>query len=210
MRSFAMIGVFLAVAQDNMANILLAYKGNNNYTGPINAAQDIARRTASQLLKPLLETACSRLAFVIRRVFEIAADRTTQEGVHSLVTSLLTGCSQRPACGCVCVCLCGGARSCCLLEQGPIITVHCVDVGAGPEHWAACAGAAKDSLQPYIAFHAALHTAQVVFLNQLEAKARMMMSNHLEVATSKFAVRSPCCFHRSSKKLSELVGSRST
>lgn len=58
-----------------VANVLLAYRGKNNLGGPARAAEDIARETARDLLGPLLDCACSRLSFVIRRVFDIAADR---------------------------------------------------------------------------------------------------------------------------------------
>lgn len=63
-----------AVARDRIANVLLAYKGKNNLGGAARAAEDIARSTARELLKPLLETACARLAFVLRRALDIAAD----------------------------------------------------------------------------------------------------------------------------------------
>lgn len=62
-----------AVAKDKVANVLLAYKGKNMLGGAGRAAEDIARQTAKELLGPLLSTACCRLAFVIRHIFEIAA-----------------------------------------------------------------------------------------------------------------------------------------
>lgn len=51
------------------------------------AAEDIARQTAREVLGPLLDTACARLAFVLRRVFEIAADRAIASG-KSRIASL--------------------------------------------------------------------------------------------------------------------------
>eukprot|EP00798_Chlamydomonas_sp_ICE-L_P023671 gene23671-9206_t len=69
-----------AVATDRVANMLLAYKGRNNFMATSRAAEDIARQTAKEVLGPLLDTACSRMAFVIRRMFEIAADRAVAAG----------------------------------------------------------------------------------------------------------------------------------
>lgn len=54
---------------------LTVCRGKNNMSGPARAAEDIARETAKDLLCPLLDCACSRLSYVIRRVFDIAADR---------------------------------------------------------------------------------------------------------------------------------------
>lgn len=71
---------FPAVARDKVANVLLAYKGKNNYGGPARAAEDIARQSAREMLGPLLDTACRRLGFVIRRVVDIAADTTMASG----------------------------------------------------------------------------------------------------------------------------------
>jgi hypothetical protein len=68
------------VARDRIANVLLAYKGKNNLGGAARAAEDIARSTARELLKPLLETACARLAFVLRRALDIAADCAMRSG----------------------------------------------------------------------------------------------------------------------------------
>ena len=39
------------------------------------AAQGIARSAARELLGPLLDTACARLGFVLRRAFDIASER---------------------------------------------------------------------------------------------------------------------------------------
>lgn len=69
-----------AVATDRVANLLLAYKGRSAFMAPSRAAEDIARQMAREVLGPLLDTACARLAFVLRRVFEIAADRAIAGG----------------------------------------------------------------------------------------------------------------------------------
>jgi hypothetical protein len=47
---------------------------------PALCAEDIARATARELLGPLLDAVCARLGFVLRKVFEIAADRAAQMG----------------------------------------------------------------------------------------------------------------------------------
>ncbi|MEW5303991.1 MAG: hypothetical protein WDW38_003211 [Sanguina aurantia] len=116
------------VARDKVANVLLAYKGKNTYGGPAKAAEDIARQTARELLGPILDMSCSRLAYVLRRVFEIAADR------------------------------------------------------------AMVAGGSKDTLQPYVAYHAALRSAHMTFVNKLEEKTRATLRQALDSATSEFAI----------------------
>ncbi len=69
-----------AVARDRVANVLLAYKGKHGPGGAARAAEDIARQTARSLLSPLLDTACARLAFILRRVFDTAADVASGSG----------------------------------------------------------------------------------------------------------------------------------
>eukprot|EP00878_Enallax_costatus_P025746 GHUV01027572.1.p1 GENE.GHUV01027572.1~~GHUV01027572.1.p1 ORF type:complete len:414 (+),score=163.76 GHUV01027572.1:164-1405(+) len=117
-----------AVARDRVANVLLAYKGKNHLGGAARAAEDIARQTARELLGPLLDAACSRLAFVLRKALDIAADKS--------------------------------------MKQGP----------------------AKEALQPYVAFHAALRSAHMNFVSKLEAQARTLLQHHLDTATSEFAL----------------------
>ncbi len=75
------------MATDRVANLLLAYKGRSAAMAGSRAAEDIARQMAREVLGPLLDTACARLAFVLRRSFDIAADRSLAAGV------------------CVCVCV---------------------------------------------------------------------------------------------------------
>lgn len=62
------------VARDKVANVLLASKGRGAAGGPAHTAQDLARSIARELLGPLLETACYRLASLLRHAFDIAAD----------------------------------------------------------------------------------------------------------------------------------------
>ena len=50
------------------------------------------------------------------------------------------------------------------------------------------AGPAKEALQPYVAFHAALRSAHMNFVNKLEAQARTLLQHHLDTATSEFAL----------------------
>ncbi|KAJ9518676.1 hypothetical protein QJQ45_018742 [Haematococcus lacustris] len=69
-----------AVATDRVANLLLAYKGRSAYMASSRAAEDIARQMAREVLGPLLDMACARLAFVLRRMFDIAVDRATALG----------------------------------------------------------------------------------------------------------------------------------
>eukprot|EP00877_Chromochloris_zofingiensis_P001237 jgi/Chrzof1/11113/Cz05g24080.t1 len=117
-----------AVARDRVANVLLAYKGKNNLGGAARAAEDIARQTAKELLGPLLDTACTRLGFVLRRSLDIAADKAMR------------------------------------------------------------AGAGKDTLQAYIAFHASLRAAHASFVSRLEVHAKGLLRHHLDAATGEFAL----------------------
>ena len=64
----------VVVARDKVANVLLASKGRGASGGSAHTAQDLARSIAKELLGPLLETACSRLASLLRHAFDIAAD----------------------------------------------------------------------------------------------------------------------------------------
>lgn len=49
-------------------------------------------------------------------------------------------------------------------------------------------GPAKEALQPYVAFHAALRSAHINFVAKLEAQARSLLQHHLDTATSEFAL----------------------
>lgn len=50
------------------------------------------------------------------------------------------------------------------------------------------AGPAKEALQPYVAFHAALRSAHMGFVTRLETQARTLLRHHLDTATSEFAL----------------------
>lgn len=62
----------------------MAYRGKNSYGGYPKAAEDIARQAAKELLGPLLDTACARLAFILRRLYDIAADRAATISEYGL------------------------------------------------------------------------------------------------------------------------------
>lgn len=62
---------FPPIPTDKVANILLAQSGR----GTASAAEGIARAAAKELLAPLLEIACARLAAVLRKVFDMAAEQ---------------------------------------------------------------------------------------------------------------------------------------
>ena len=81
-----------AVAKDKVANVLLASKGRGPAGGPAHTAQDLARSIARELLGPLLDTACSRLASLLRHTFDIAADSQQLLQGTSFVPDLITQC----------------------------------------------------------------------------------------------------------------------
>ncbi|KAK8969986.1 Dynamin-related protein 5A [Platanthera guangdongensis] len=58
-----------------VANILLAHAGRGGGGGLVEAAAEIARAAARAWLAPILETACERLAFVLKSLFDLAVER---------------------------------------------------------------------------------------------------------------------------------------
>lgn len=64
-----------AVPREKVVNVLLAHKAKGSGVNTGRAAQGIARSAARELLGPLLDTACARLGFVLRRAFDIASER---------------------------------------------------------------------------------------------------------------------------------------
>lgn len=78
--------LWLTVAQNRMANLLLAFRGRNRFGGGGQAAEDIARATARECLEPMLEAACARLANILRKAFDIAAERALITGTSLLPT----------------------------------------------------------------------------------------------------------------------------
>ncbi|KAG0492982.1 hypothetical protein HPP92_006380 [Vanilla planifolia] len=58
-----------------VANILLAHAGRGAGGGMVEAAAEIARAAARAWLAPILDTACDRLAFVLRSLFDLAMER---------------------------------------------------------------------------------------------------------------------------------------
>ena len=55
--------------------MLLAVRGRNGGSSCKKVAQDLSRDAAREQLKPLLETACARLASVLTRSFDIAVEQ---------------------------------------------------------------------------------------------------------------------------------------
>lgn len=58
-----------------VANIILAHAGRGGGTGITEAAAEIARSAARSWLAPLLDTACERLAFVLKNLFDLAIEK---------------------------------------------------------------------------------------------------------------------------------------
>nr|GEW82244.1 dynamin-related protein 5A [Tanacetum cinerariifolium] len=63
------------VSREKVANIILAHAGRGGGSGIAEAAAQIARAAAKSWLAPLLDTACERLAFVLRNLFDIAMEK---------------------------------------------------------------------------------------------------------------------------------------
>ncbi len=67
--------VSAGMSSDRLRNIMYAYKGKHHTGGSAKAAEDIARQAAKEALGPLLDAACIRLSAILRRLYDIAADR---------------------------------------------------------------------------------------------------------------------------------------
>ncbi|CAI9303738.1 unnamed protein product [Lactuca saligna] len=63
------------VSREKVANIILAHAGRGGGRGIVEAAAEIARAAARSWLAPMLDTACERLAFVLRNLFDLAIER---------------------------------------------------------------------------------------------------------------------------------------
>ncbi|KAI3803479.1 hypothetical protein L1987_31631 [Smallanthus sonchifolius] len=63
------------VSREKMSNITLAHAGRGGGRGIQEAAAEIARAAAKSWLAPLLDTACERLAFVLRNLFVLAMEK---------------------------------------------------------------------------------------------------------------------------------------
>ncbi|XP_071736666.1 dynamin-related protein 5A-like [Rutidosis leptorrhynchoides] len=63
------------VSREKVANIILAHAGRGGGRGFVEAAAEIARSAARSWLAPLLDTACERLAFVLKNLFDLAMER---------------------------------------------------------------------------------------------------------------------------------------
>nr|XP_010916099.1 dynamin-related protein 5A [Elaeis guineensis] len=67
------------VSREKVANILLAHAGRGGGGGVTEAAAEIARATARAWIAPLLDTACERLAFVLKSLFDLAMERNRSQ-----------------------------------------------------------------------------------------------------------------------------------
>jgi hypothetical protein len=183
------------VARDKIANVLLAYKGKHNHGGAARAAEDIARQMARELLGPLLDCACSRLALVVRRVFDIAAERSVAAaGARVRLRRRLR--RRLPLAGVAVsagVCVLRPAPAPARLSPSSLARPSCpqplppLPAAPLPAPCAAPSGS-PDSLKPYVAFHAALRAAHQSFLCKTEEAARQLVHHHLASATSEFAL----------------------
>lgn len=70
------------VSREKVANILLAHAGRGGSRGITEAAAEIARAAARSWLSPLLDTACDRLAYVLRKLFDLAVERNHSQNTE--------------------------------------------------------------------------------------------------------------------------------
>jgi hypothetical protein len=139
-------------------------QGKNHLGGAARAAEDIARQTARELLSPLLDAACARLAFILRRALDLAADKCLKHGEGARAGVV------------------GSATHALQLQRRRRNTRPASMPARRP------AGPARDMLQPYVAFHAALCSAHTSFVARLEEQAKALLHHHLDTATSEFAL----------------------
>ncbi|KAD2394462.1 hypothetical protein E3N88_41439 [Mikania micrantha] len=62
------------VSREKVANIILAHARSGGERGIAKAAAEIARAAAKSWIAPLLDTACERLAFVLKNLFDLAME----------------------------------------------------------------------------------------------------------------------------------------
>ncbi|XP_076943792.1 dynamin-related protein 5A-like [Bidens hawaiensis] len=67
------------VSREKVANIILAHAGRGGGRGITEAAAEIARAAAKSWLAPLLDTACERLAFVLKNLFDLAMEKNQHQ-----------------------------------------------------------------------------------------------------------------------------------
>ncbi|KAL7601132.1 hypothetical protein Lser_V15G25115 [Lactuca serriola] len=67
------------VSREKVANIILAHAGRGGGKGISEAAAEIARAAARSWLAPLLDTACERLAFVLKNLFDLAMEKNQRQ-----------------------------------------------------------------------------------------------------------------------------------
>lgn len=68
------------LSREKVANILLAHAGRGGGGGISEAAAEIARAAARAWLAPLLDTACERLSFILKNLFDLAMERNRNHG----------------------------------------------------------------------------------------------------------------------------------
>ncbi|KAJ0977407.1 hypothetical protein J5N97_012881 [Dioscorea zingiberensis] len=66
------------LSREKAANILLAHAGCGGGGGISEAAAEIARAAARAWLAPLLDTACERLSFILKNLFDLAMERNSE------------------------------------------------------------------------------------------------------------------------------------
>jgi hypothetical protein len=129
--------------------------------------QMLSPQAAREMLAPLLDAACARLAFVLRRSIDAAAERASRSGAGRELLQPYTVCAAP------------------LGSYGP--PVHCCRRPAARPPCAPHVPRAPPGPSPQ-AFHAALRAAHASFVSGLEAKARELLRHHLDAATSEFAL----------------------
>jgi hypothetical protein len=166
------------VARDRIANVLLARKGRDTVGGAARAAEDIARQAARELLAPLLDAACARLAFVLRRAVDAAAERAGRGGIGRELLQPYTVRHPYFVAACRLACKYEGLllHTCPQLDELRCLLWHNSSITPQPP-----------GPHPK-AFHAALRSAHAAFVSRLESKARELLHHHLDAATSEFAL----------------------
>ncbi|MQM06872.1 hypothetical protein Taro_039703 [Colocasia esculenta] len=145
------------VSREKVANILLAHAGRGGSGGIKEAAAEIARAAARSWIAPLLDTACDRLAFVLRNLFDLAIERNYSNDSSE--------CELR----------------CCLSlsTSFPVCLV--------PHMYNLTDGKKKGDMDGHIGFHAALRRSYNSFIQELSKQCKQLVRHHLDSVTSAYS-----------------------
>ena len=153
-----------------MANILLAHAGRSGSGGITEAAAEIARAAARAWIAPLLDTACERLAFVLRNLFDIAIESIRRVNSSECKWNFFIDIYIYAR---VCVYTCTPFRL--------FICVLC------KIFYLLADGKKEADMEGHIGFHAAVRRSYDSFIKDLSKQCKQLVRHHLDSVTSTYS-----------------------